>query len=241
MPSAVGCWVPGGRTGGARPAAAGRTRRRQLRSGSAPPENFIDPDGRDVSIRLTFQGDDWTEEEKAAVIAAFKEFWTKLDVGDLYVFDSASKNETNSPLLNGGVAAITVDSEKSGQSHPDVVAAGEFLSSKNVASRIEALNAVANSINHEIFVHQFKLAPWNALDGMVFAREYDSPRLDPAIRERYGTVADSCAWADPRTRRAFVSGPIPVHPDDRARAQRRLRDQRLSPPSEGPNTWWKLW
>lgn len=76
--------------------------------------------GEDVSMKITFRGDGWTDEDKEEIIRAVQEFYEGLEVGAVNVFDSAEYNETNVAHFNAGVGSITVDSEKTGSSHSEV-------------------------------------------------------------------------------------------------------------------------
>ncbi len=66
------------------------------------PVNFIDAYGEDVSIKITFRGDGWTEKEIEQVIRQVKAFWENLSVGNAYVFDSASETRRTSLPSPGG-------------------------------------------------------------------------------------------------------------------------------------------
>jgi hypothetical protein len=199
--------------------------------------NLVDPYGEDVSIRLVFKGDGWTEEGKAAVIEAVKEFWLNLDVGDVYVFDSAKMNQANQTLFFGGTAAITVHSSATGDAHSGFVPAGTYR--RPGFSAEEQAQAIANVVNHEIFSHQFSFSDFSTNDRIAFDRKYQAG-APPEVRERYGTIVDGAAWTDPATRKRMIAGPMPVHSEDAKKAQR-LRDRNLDPPSPGPNRWWKVW
>ncbi len=203
------------------------------------PMAFSDPSGKDVSIQIVFDADlNLSDEFKQEIIENVREFWEGLDVGDVYVFDSAELNETNVALFNKGVGKILVNGD-SGNASSTLVKAGQFISGFGLTKK-QSAQAVANAINHEVFAHQFALSPYPRGDLTTFSLNRRQGVV-PEVSERYGTVADSLAWADPRTRSAFVNGPIPIHSQDLKSAQRGLRSVRLSPPSGGSNRWWKSW
>ena len=53
-----------------------------------------------------------------------------------------------------------------------------------------------------------------------------------AVNSRYGTVADSWAYADPKTLGNVTGGPIPIHEEDRKMLQQRLGPIEVEPPDD---------
>lgn len=192
------------------------------------PLNLTDPGGKDVSIAIQFEGDDWTQDMKAAVIENVKVFWeTQVDVGDVFVFDAAKMKHGSTQIFGKGNTSIPVYSWLKGNSYSDRVAAGNYLLNNSLTDAQKA-QATANAINHEVFTHILRLGGIDVGDLVAFARQ---PNVEPGIRERYGTIVDAHAAFEERE--AFISGPLPVHPEDQQRAASWLwgvKHQDLDPP-----------
>jgi len=194
------------------------------------PLKFVDPAGEDVSIAITFV-DGINEEEREKIMDAVRGFWLSLNVGKVFVFDSAKFKHGGGLLafFKGGRASITVDPSQRGRSVRELVRADEYLSRDDL-TRDQKIQAIANAINHEIFNHQFHIGPYSDADTVTFDRRYDKPNLVPDIRHRYGTVQDAYVFADPRFRPGFVNGPVPVFEEDAEEAARELGQISLDPP-----------
>jgi hypothetical protein len=194
------------------------------------PLKYVDPTGQDISLRIRF-ADSITEEERRTIIAAVKAWYEREGAGTAHVFDAATgKHGGNffSRLFgpnSKGYQTISVSGGTSAKHDPGTVYAGNFrgLPSGQFA------NAVSNSILHETAAHLFGVTPVNVGDTFVFARNLGWIRTE-AISSRVGTVADSHAFGDPRTRANVTDGPIPVHREDAASILRELGAYQVEPP-----------
>jgi RHS repeat-associated protein len=196
------------------------------------PLNYTDPTGRDVSISITFKGDGWTDDMKNAVIARVTQFYTRLNVGNAYVFDSAKA--THSSIFaweSRGYASITADATLThGLQHdPHLVRAGVFLHDASLSDEQKA-NAIANTIAHETLAHQFHATYDNLFDFPHYDRSLHFVRQYPELAQYFGTVADSHIVNDPQYRSRLFSGPLPVHPHDQGVAHELLRPHSIDPP-----------
>jgi RHS repeat-associated protein len=177
--------------------------------GLSNPFRYVDPDGRDVSIGLTFTGNDWTAEEKTAIIGRVTDWYQGQDVGNVYVFDSATNAHGSwSSCCLSRYANLEVSSESSTKHDPHKVFAGNYRHLPTEKRR----TATANTIVHETAAHQFHATYANFMDQVNYSRE--AAEHDSMIRSRFGTVADSYAYGEERTRHSVTDGPIPIHPDD---------------------------
>jgi RHS repeat-associated protein len=196
------------------------------------PLKYTDPTGKDVSIRLSFRGDGWTDEEKKKIITQVTSWYQKQNVGKVFVFDGAkARHGGNFPsrMFSGGYTSINVSSGSGTKHTPTTVFAGNY-SGLSAAQRI---NAISNSIIHETVAHHFGATAGNNADQMFFARD-SGYRMWDSVRQRYGTVADSYSYADPATRGNVTNGPIPIHPEDAKKLQRELKDEHVEPPDYDP-------
>lgn len=193
------------------------------------PLKYTDPTGEDVSIRLRFQGDGWTDEEKKNILAQVTAWYQKQNVGKVYVFDGAKASHGGNfltRLVNAGGYTSTDVSSGTGSKHtPSTVFAGNY-SNLPTAQR---LNAISNSIIHETVAHHFRATYANAMDYPWFARDHPYGYYT-AINSRYGTVADSWAYGDAKTRGDVTGGPIPIHPEDQKTLQQKLGPIKVEPP-----------
>jgi hypothetical protein len=131
-------------------------------------------------------------------------------------------------LFRAGYANITVTDQKSTSHRPDKVFGGNYAG----LPEAQRTTGIANAIVHETVAHQFQATLGNAQDALWYSRELnvDIPR---SVRERHGTVADSDAQVDPKTRSKVLDGPIPIHSEDK----KALLDQvgpgtKVEPPDE---------
>jgi RHS repeat-associated protein len=195
------------------------------------PLGYADPTGRDVSISITFKGDGWTDDMKKAVIADVTKFYTALDVGKVFVFDSAKASHSSLFAFDmRGYASITADSGATGGMHsPDLVRAGAFLQDKSLNDAQKA-NAIANTVDHETLAHHFYATYDNFLDVAHYDRSLHFADQFPELRQYFGTVADSHIVNDPQYAGRLFSGPLPVNPRDKADAQLKLRPHEIGPP-----------
>ncbi|HVF58782.1 MAG TPA: RHS repeat-associated core domain-containing protein [Thermoanaerobaculia bacterium] len=191
------------------------------------PMKYVDPAGEDISLRISF-ATSITENERTRIIAQVRAWYERQKVGKVYVFDAARGQHGGnffSRLFNKAYADIKVSGEASRQHTPGTVYAGSFrhLPADQFA------RAVSNSILHETAAHQFAVTPVNWGDISMFDRG-SGYRFNDAVTSRYGTVADSGAYADPETRGKVTGGPIPVHPEDAARMELELGPIQVEPP-----------
>ena len=196
------------------------------------PLKYTDPTGKDVSIRLGFTGDSWTDEQKRKIIAQVTQWYQKQNVGKVYVFDGAKASHGGNfftRLFSGGYTSINVSSGTGTKHTPSTVFAGNYGN----LSAAQRINAISNSIIHETAAHHFRATAGNQADQMFFARDSGYRSWD-SVRQRYGTVADSYSFADPATRANVTEGPIPIHPDDQKALQNILRDEHVEPPDYEP-------
>jgi hypothetical protein len=183
------------------------------------PLKYTDPTGKDVSIRLNFTGDGWTDEQKKKIIAQVTSWYQNQKVGKVYVFDGAKASHGGNFLtrmFNPGYVTMGVSSGTGPKNTPSTVYAGNFSG----LPAQQRLNAISNSIIHETAAHRFHGTYLESADALAYARGGLGAQ-DPQVRQRYGTVADSYMYADPKTRPNVVGGPIPIHPGD----QQLLRQQ----------------
>jgi RHS repeat-associated protein len=192
------------------------------------PLKYTDPTGEDVSIRLRFEGDGWTHEDKKKIIAQVTSWYRNQNVGKVYVFDGANASHGGnffSRLFSGGYTSIAVSSA-SGEKHTSsTVFAGNY----NALSGAQRINAISNTIIHETVAHHFRATLANETDYRWYNRN-SAYGWYTAISSRYGTVADSWAAAERATRGNVINGPIPIHPEDRSTLQQKLRDEEVEPP-----------
>jgi len=177
------------------------------------PLKYVDPDGRDVSIALSFTGTGWTAQNKSSIIGRVASWYGEQGVGNVYVFDAATmEHGAWFASFRTGYAQVDVTSASaSGNKHTtDRVFAGDYAK----LGAEERLNAIANSIIHETAAHQFDGTLGGGLDQLNYSR-VGLPARDPQFRRRWGTVADSYAYGDEKTRSKVTGGPIPIDPDDR--------------------------
>jgi hypothetical protein len=96
----------------------------------------------------------------------------------------------------------------------------------------QRLNAIANSVIHETAAHQFHATLEGMWDQVVYSRGA-ATSANPEVRRRRGTVADSYAYGDDRTRANVTGGPIPIDPEDRRALVKRVGPSlRVEPPSK---------
>jgi hypothetical protein len=192
------------------------------------PLNYTDPTGKDVSIKLNFSGDGWTDEEKKKVIAQVTSWYQNQKVGKVFVFNGAKANHGGNFLtrmFSGGYATLGVSSGSGSKHTRSTVFAGNYSS----LSPQQRIRAISNSIVHETAAHHFGATAGNNADQMFFARA-SGYRMWDSVRQRYGTVADSYSYADPNTRSNVTDGPIPIHSEDQKKLQSILLDEHVEPP-----------
>jgi len=196
---------------------------------------FVDPTGEDVSIALTFLGA-LSEQQKAELIRLITNYFLNLKIGNVFVFDAAKFNESNTSLFGlfspTGVGKITIDANAFGVSRPSLVTAGGVLQDSTLSAG-QKLQTIANIASHELLAHQFHTTKYESQDALVYARGTIGV-YDPEVRARYGTVADHAALVDPYTRENVINGPIPIHAADLLKAQQILGLSRLDPPTPQP-------
>lgn len=194
------------------------------------PLKYVDPTGKDVSIGISFTGD-WTDEQKKRVIADVTKLYRGMNVGAVYVFDTAKFKQGGglfSRLFGGGRANIEATSKTGDLNTPTKVFAGNFLQDPNLSDAQKA-QAIANAIGHETFTHRFPIFGGESRDRVIFDRDSGWGNFD-WVRDRYGTIVDSNVAVDPSTRPRLFSGPLPVYGEDRANAQRVLGAISIPPP-----------
>jgi RHS repeat-associated protein len=196
------------------------------------PLKLVDPTGEDVAIRLTFVGDQWTDEMKKQVIAQVRAAWLQMKVGSVWVLDAAKSKALKGP----GTGNISIDTQKA-TSRPGVVHAGAVLAEmgKGNVGVAAAAAAIANLVNHEVFTHQLGLVaiPELRSSGLAEMQAFANPTNDPAILARQGTLVDTMAWE--RVRGWITSGPLDVYRQDLERAQAILGPINLVPTLGEPN------
>lgn len=194
------------------------------------PMVFTDPTGQDVEIRLRFQGTGWSDATRQKIVAQVKAWYKARGVGKVYVFDAAKASFGGNAFtraFSNGYATINVSPASGAKDTASTVYAGNF----GGLSEDQRVTAISNSIIHETAAHQFHATLANEQDQGFYSRDGGWRMLAP-ISERFGTVADSNAYADPDTRSNVTNGPIPIHPEDEKRLQQILRDEHVEPPED---------
>jgi hypothetical protein len=185
------------------------------------PLRFVDPDGRDVSIAVTFTGT-WSASDKAAVLTKVSAWYEAQGVGNAYVFDNAAKDHAACFAgIRSGHADIEVNPDTGTKHDPTKVYAGVYADLPGE----QRLNAIANSIVHETAAHQFGATYGQLGDIQAYDRGSALGSRDSEITQRYGTVADSHVYGDKRTRGNVTGGPIPIHPADQKKLVDRVGPQ----------------
>lgn len=113
--------------------------------------------------------------------------------------------------FGAGYADIEVTSASGTKQMSDRVFAGNYAELPDD----QRLNAISNAVVHETAAHQFRATYARAIDQIVYSRDNCLAAQDPQAVRRRGTVADSYAYSDERTRSSVTGGPIPIDPDDR--------------------------
>jgi len=194
------------------------------------PLKFIDPQGEDVEVVVTFKGK-FTEEERRRILEAIRKYLEKLDVGKVVVRettreDRRTRGQKGTDFFGTGIlgfifgrsrdfAVITVSDQKAPLDRhlPEEVFAGEFARFRNSTEAFAT--AVADAVLHEILAHQLSLGE------NPFAQQHDllfeAFPYDPYVVERRGTLYDSQPISDP------TKGVRPLHPRDQKAIENRLK------------------
>jgi RHS repeat-associated protein len=174
------------------------------------PLKWVDRDGRDVSIAVQFTGN-WSSQDRSSVVGRIASWYGEQGVGKVYVFDAATmEHGAWFASLRTGYASIEVTSASGDKQRPDKVFAGNYADLPDD----QRLNAISNAVVHETAAHQFGATYGQSTDQLTYSRS-GLAASDPQARARYGTVADSYAYGDEKTRSKVTGGPIPIHPADR--------------------------
>jgi hypothetical protein len=197
------------------------------------PLNYIDPTGKDVSIRLNFSGDGWTDEQKKQILAQVTQWYQKQNVGKVFVFDGANKSHGRlfGNLLRGHTSMNVTSGTGTGAHKPGMVFAGNYFGDKSLNSA-QQIRAISNTIIHETAAHKFGSTYLGSQDQLFYLRNIAIAQQDEGLRARYGTVADSYAFDQPDTRGNVTNGPIPIHPGDLRRLQQHLGPVDAEPPED---------
>ncbi len=176
------------------------------------PLKYVDLDGRDVSIALNFTGVGWTAQDRSAVIGRVSRWYGEQGVGNVHVFDAATMaHGAWFASLRTGYADVEVSSSSGTKQSPDRVFAGNYAELPGE----QRVNAISNAVIHETAAHQFHGTYAESIDQIAYSRGGNLAAADPQVRRRQGTVADSYAYSDEKTRSKVTSGPIPIDPADR--------------------------
>jgi RHS repeat-associated protein len=176
------------------------------------PFKYVDPDGRDVSIALNFTGAGWGAQDRSAVIGRVSAWYGEQGVGNVYVFDAATMDHGAwFASLRAGYADVEVTSASGTKQSPDKVFAGNYAELPGD----QRVNAISNAVIHETAAHQFHGTYAESIDQIAYSRGSSLAAADPQVSRRRGTVADSYAYSDEKTRSKVTGGPIPIDPADR--------------------------
>jgi RHS repeat-associated protein len=144
------------------------------------PLRYVDPDGRDVSVALSFTGTGWTAQDRSGVIGRVASWYSELGIGNAYVFDAAAmEHGAWFASLRTGYANVEVTSSSGTKHLTDKVFAGNFAD----LGPNQRLNAIANSVIHETAAHQFHATLEGMWDQVVYSRGA-ATSANPEVRRR---------------------------------------------------------
>lgn len=192
------------------------------------PFKLVDPDGEDIELVVSFQGN-FTDEEKRKILEVTKRYLARLDVGKVVVRQSTDADKRTwgqffkdaNPLTQTGYFKIGADSEKEGMSRPLLVKLGDLaeLRRRDLQS---FLAKAADAVLHEVLSHQLGVGFRH--DALIFGKFAPSSILHRAqqndlyFQSRRYTLFDHAQWSagDLRVIR-------PLHKDDQKKIEERLK------------------
>jgi RHS repeat-associated protein len=197
------------------------------------PLKYVDPTGKDVSIRIRFTVDkgnpEWTDEQKKKILALVTQWYESQNVGKVYVFDAAQGSHGANfltRLFSPGYATISATTGTGDKHNATTVFAGNYAH----LPEPQRSNATANTLIHETAAHHFRGTAGNQTDYITFLRDGGGYHMWEDVTSRYGTVADSWAYDDPTTSGNVTDGPIPIHPGDQKLLQEQVGGAQVEPP-----------
>lgn len=191
------------------------------------PLKFVDPNGEDIDIVVSFRGN-FTDEEKKKILAAVKDYLSNLDVGNVSIRDSGTKDTRSWKQFakdlqpgNTGYFKIDADLNIKGTSTPSLFKAGDLdrLRKTNPESFVAK---VADGILHEVLAHQLSVG--NQFDTLIFGAHAPgsfadkAQKTDPYFQTRQGTLMDHAAW-----RTGDFTSIRPLYKDDQTKIEERLK------------------
>jgi RHS repeat-associated protein len=167
------------------------------------PLRYVDRDGRDVSIAVSFSGS-FSAKERSAILGKVQAWYGAQGVGNVYVCDAASaQHGAWFASLRMGYASIEVTSDVGDKERPDKVFAGNFA----MLPDEERMDAISNAVVRETAAHHFRATYLQGIDQLACSRE-GLAAGDPQATARYHTVADSYAYATRAPDRRLLADPF---------------------------------